>query len=110
MHAQAAASLPLFSFVGAQLAYGRQGHTYRARPLRASKSFKMRSSKAPKSCTILVQITPLESALTDTDPVSPAECALAKNRGEGVHTKQLRHSRSRILYSPVNPCSSPKTA
>src|ERR1700752_1812446 len=63
-----------FSFVGAKLARGRDGPTYRALPLPASKAFKMRSSRAPKSCTILVQITPLESALTETDPVSSAEC------------------------------------
>ena len=34
-------------------------------------------------CTVLVQITPLESALTDSGPVNPLECALTKNRGRG---------------------------
>src|SRR4029077_9952486 len=35
-------------------------------------------------CTILVQISPLDSALTDRPLVSPLECALAETGGRGV--------------------------
>ena len=35
-------------------------------------------------CTILVQISRLESALTDTSLVTPLECTLTKTPGEGV--------------------------
>src|SRR5579864_4762143 len=38
----------------------------------------------PKFCTILVQISPLDSALTDTPHVTPLECAVPGNGGEGV--------------------------
>ncbi len=34
-------------------------------------------------CTILVQISPLQSALTDTPPATPLESALTKKTGEG---------------------------
>jgi hypothetical protein len=37
-----------------------------------------------ESCTILVQISPLESALTDTPLASPLESALTKTPGVGV--------------------------
>ncbi len=35
-------------------------------------------------CTVLVQISRLESALTDTSLVTPLECTLTKTPGEGV--------------------------
>src|SRR6266851_4301199 len=34
-------------------------------------------------CTILVQISPLDSALTDSPPISPVECALTETGGRG---------------------------
>src|SRR5579859_2077623 len=37
-------------------------------------------------CTILVQITPLDSALTDTLPVTPLESAVPKKGGRGTQT------------------------
>src|SRR6266849_1515558 len=45
-------------------------------------------------CTILVQISPLESALTDTHPVTPLESALTKTRGEAVPRQILLLSRN----------------
>src|SRR4029077_13872581 len=49
----------------------------------AGKSFGMLSSEHPKLCTILVQISPLDYALTDTAAVTPLESALTKKGGEG---------------------------
>jgi hypothetical protein len=46
--------------------------------------------KHSKFCTILVQITPLDSALTDTLPVTPLECAVTKKGGySGVQTGHI---------------------
>ena len=38
---------------------------------------------ALKFCPILVQISPLDSALTKGLAVSPLDCAVVENRGEG---------------------------
>src|SRR5579864_3269045 len=46
-------------------------------------------------CTILVQITPLDSALTDTVPVTPLECAVPKNGGGGGYAEKNNHTPSR---------------
>ena len=84
---QAAATLPLFSFVGAR--------DIRARPLRPASPLEYADPKNVKSCTILVQINPLDSALTDRAPLSPLEYALTKKGGRGSHLNRigsLRHS------------------
>src|SRR5579864_5031474 len=42
-------------------------------------------TRPSKCCTILVQITPLDSALTDTPTITPLECAVTKQGGGGTH-------------------------
>lgn len=51
-------------------------------------------------CTTLVQITPLESTLTDTPPVTPLECALTKTPGRGI-PQHVRLSRVQIPVSTL---------
>src|ERR1700676_4588794 len=46
-------------------------------------------------CTILVQITPLDSALTDTVPVTPLESAVPKKGGRGTPDQKNNHTPSR---------------
>ena len=52
----------------------------------------MRSSEHLKLCTILVQISPLDSALTGTLSVTPLESALTKKGGGGVTRSTLPDS------------------
>ena len=58
-----------------------------------------------ESCTISVQITPLESALTNCDSVSPLDSALTKNRGEGGTREEKSQCRAsaRVNNTAVAP-------
>jgi hypothetical protein len=50
----------------------------------------MRTSETPWICTILGQISPLDSALTDGPLESPLECALTKTGGRGATAARYR--------------------
>src|ERR1700687_368091 len=57
-------------------------------------------TRTARFCTILVQISPLDSALTDTPPVTPLESALTNTPGGGAPFL------SRIFTSHQSPATS----